>query len=169
MRNIAFMPEGDVLERRLRIAPHHPRQPANLLARDRVLFVRHRRRALLADREILRGFSYLGALQVTDLERDLLETRRQSRERRHELRMPVALDNLRRDRRGLEAKARANLLLHVGTDMRESPDGAGDFPNTKILRRSLEPLLVAPGFGVPDGQLQPERDRLGMDAVRASD
>ena len=48
-------------------------QPGDALAEDRVALVRHRRGALLALAERLLDLAHLGALQVADLGRDLLE------------------------------------------------------------------------------------------------
>ena len=75
MRNVPLVPQGDVFEGRLHVGPHHARQPADLLAGDRIALVRHGRAALLALREILLGFAHFGALQVAHFERDLLAQR----------------------------------------------------------------------------------------------
>ena len=66
------MPQRHVFKRRLRIGAHHARQPADLLAGDRIAFVRHGRAALLLLAEILFGLADFGPLQVPDLERDLV-------------------------------------------------------------------------------------------------
>ena len=51
MRDVALVPERDVFEAGLQIAAQHAREPAELLALDRVALVRHRARALLATRK----------------------------------------------------------------------------------------------------------------------
>src|ERR1019366_5551253 len=109
MGNVAFMPKGDVFESSLGVGPHDPRKAADLLAGDGVLFVRHSRRTLLAFGEILAGFTDFGALQVANFEGDLFEARSEGGEGRDEIRMAVALDDLRGDGRGAQTEARADL------------------------------------------------------------
>ena len=76
VRDVALVPERDVLERRLAVAANQAREADNLLAADRIALVRHRRRALLALGERLLDLADLGLLQAADLERELLERRR---------------------------------------------------------------------------------------------
>ena len=83
--------------------------------------------------------------------------------------MAVALNHLRCHRRGLQTQPRADLLFHVGTDVRERSDRARNLAHPQIFRRGFETPLIAPRFLVPDGELQAERDGLGVDAVRAAD
>ena len=42
VRNVAFVPQRDIFQRRHRIGAHHAREAAHLLARHRVPLVRHR-------------------------------------------------------------------------------------------------------------------------------
>src|SRR5260370_847884 len=58
------MPEGDILERRLRVRAHHAGLAANLLAANRIAFVRHRRTAALSRRKGLLGLAHFGALKI---------------------------------------------------------------------------------------------------------
>src|SRR5580658_10008481 len=112
MRDVTLMPKRDVLKRSLCIRADHPGQSADLLARDGVLLVRHRRRALLSFGEILGSFPNFRALQMAYLERDLFEAAGESGERGHKLRMAIPLDHLGRHWRGFEAQPRADFLLH---------------------------------------------------------
>ena len=50
VRDVALVPQRDVLEPRLRVAAQHAREPGEPLGVDRVALVRHRARALLARR-----------------------------------------------------------------------------------------------------------------------
>ena len=83
VRDVALVPERDVLEPDERVGPHDARDPADALGRDRVALVRHRRRALLAAAERLLHLAHLGAGEVADLGREAVERRgEQARARR---------------------------------------------------------------------------------------
>ena len=126
VRDVALVPERDVLERRHGVAAQQPRQADDLLAADRVALVRHRRRALLALGERLLDLADLGLLQAADLERELLERRGGDRQRRQQLGVAIALDHLRRDRRRLEAEPPADVGFDRRGEVRERADRAGD-------------------------------------------
>ena len=111
VRDVPLVPQRDVLERRHGVGAHQPRQAGDLLAADRVALVRHRRRALLPLAERLFDFTDLGLLQAADLERELLERRGGDRQRGHQLGVAVALDDLRRHRRRLQAEPLADPRL----------------------------------------------------------
>ena len=167
VRDVALVPEGDVLEPDERVRPHDAREPADALGGDRVALVRHRRRALLAAPERLLDLAHLGAGEMPDLGREAVERRGEERERGEQLRVAVALEDLRRARRGLEAEplARDPLDLRLGRGV--GADGAGELADAQSLDRALEPLAVAVERERPAGELEPERRRLGVDAVRA--
>ena len=84
----------DVLERGQGIGPDQPREPAHVLAADRVSLVRHGTRALLALRERLLDLQDLGALERADLGGHLLERRGRDGQRGRELGVPVPLHDL---------------------------------------------------------------------------
>ena len=109
------MPERHVLEPDERVRAHDAGEAADPLGHDRVALVRHRRRALLALAERLGHLGHLGARQVADLERELLQAGRHQRERREQLGVPVALDDLGRDRVRLEPEALAGEPLELGS------------------------------------------------------
>src|SRR5690242_3437607 len=73
MRDVALVPERDVLERRLAVPAEEPREAHDLLRADRVFLVGHRRRALLTLPERFLDLADLGLLKPPDLERELLE------------------------------------------------------------------------------------------------
>ena len=78
VRDVTLVPERDVLERGRDVAAQDPGEAAELLALHRVPLVGHRARALLLTRaERLGDLADLGALQVTDLERERLDRRAQ--------------------------------------------------------------------------------------------
>ena len=124
VRDVALVPERDVLERRVAVAADEPRQADDLLAADRIALVGHRRRALLALGERLLDLADLGLLQPADLERELLERRRRNGQRRQQLGVPIALNDLRRHRRRLEPEPPAHVGFDRRRQVREGPDRA---------------------------------------------
>ena len=84
--------------------------------------------------------------------------------------VPVALDHLRGHRRGLQAQPRADPLLGFRTDVaRTCPPRRRSCRRAVLRPRRRSARQIAPGFLVPDGQLEAESDRLGVHAVRAAD
>ena len=81
VRDVALVPERDVLEPDERVRAHDAREAADPLGDDGVPLVRHRRRALLALAERLLHLGDLGAREMPDLERERVERRRDDRER----------------------------------------------------------------------------------------
>ena len=79
--------------------------------------------------------------------------------------MPVALEDLRRARRGLEAEPLAGDPLHLGLGGGVGADGAGELPDAEALDRADEPLAITVERECPPRELEPERCRLGVDAV----
>ena len=123
VRDVALVPERDVLEADLRGGADDTREAADPLRDDRVALVRHRRRALLALAERLLHLAHLGAGEVADLGREPVERRGDERERGEELGVPVARDDLRRDRLRLETEALAGdpLELRIGRPSTSRP------------------------------------------------
>src|SRR5689334_16327518 len=107
------------------VSANETREAHDLLAANRIAFMRHRRRALLALGERLLDFSDLCLLEPANLERELLERGRCDRQRRQKLRMSVALDHLRCHRRRLEIQSPADVCFDRGRQMCERADGAG--------------------------------------------
>ena len=105
MGDVALVPQGDVLEARLRVSAKHPGEPGDPLAEDRVALVRHRRRSLLAGAERLLDLAHLGALEVSDLGREALQPRAGDRDSRQDHGVPVARHHLGRGILAREAPA----------------------------------------------------------------
>src|SRR4051795_9601143 len=125
VRDVALVPERDVLDARLRVAAQHARQAADALAHDRVALVRHRARALLLPRaERLLGLADLGALELADLGREALEPGAGESDRLQQRRVAVARDDLGRHRLGRERQAREHARLEVGVGRAVRADGA---------------------------------------------
>src|SRR5262249_48649231 len=126
MRDVALVPQRDVLERRVAVAANETGETHDLLAADRVALVRPRRRALLAFCERLLDLADFGLLEAANLQRELFERRRGDRERREQLGMPIALNHLRCHRRGTESEPPADLLFDGRREVREGADRAGN-------------------------------------------
>src|SRR6185437_7209640 len=167
--DVALVPEGDVLESDERARTDDAREAADALGDDRVPLVGHRRRALLASAERLLHLADLGAREVPDLEGEGVERGRDDRERREELRMAVALEDLRRGWRGLEADPLAREPLELGIRRGVGADRARELADAHPLERPRDAFLAASQLECPAGELEPEGGGLGMDAVRAAD
>src|SRR3989338_193322 len=101
MRDVALVPEGNVLERGHSVDAYDPRQPGDPLAGDRIFLVRHGGRALLALAERLFDLPDLCPLKIPDLGGELLKRSRHDGQRGEILGMAVPLQYLRRGRRRL--------------------------------------------------------------------
>ena len=106
---------------------------------------------------------------MPDLERDLFERRGHQRQRGDIIGMPVARDHLRSDGRRPQSQPLADALFGLRADMPESSHRARNLSHPHALRGGGKAREIALDFVVPQRQLQPESDRLGMDAVRSSD
>ena len=90
-------------------------------------------------------------------------------ERREVHRVAVARDHLGRDRLEREPHRLGDMRLDARIDLGEGADRAGDRAGRDLLARGDQPLAGAGELGIGIGELQPEGDRLGMDAVGAAD
>ena len=163
------MPEGDVFECCDGVAAHETRHAGNALAVDRVALVRHRGRALLSRLEELLRLADVRALEAADLRCDLLHRARKDGERCDELRVTVALNDLRGKADGREPQFFARQLLDARVDVGVGADRARELTDGDDLLRTRQALDVAVDLAAPQEQLQSERHRLCVNAVRASD
>ena len=83
--------------------------------------------------------------------------------------MPVALEDLRRARRGRETEPLACDPLDLRSRRSVGADGARELADAQPHERAFEPLSIALELEDPTEQLQPERRRLGVHAVRSPD
>ena len=118
------MPEGDIFQRHNRIAANHACQPAQPFTGDRVAFVRHCRAAFLSFTKEFFHFENLGPLEMTKFSGPAIDARCNHGECGQKLRVPVALHDLRRNRRRLQAKFLANDTLDRRIDMGMRADRA---------------------------------------------
>ena len=82
--------------------------------------------------------------------------------------MPISLDDLRGLRRRLETETLTRELLQLWPCGRVRADGARELADPHPFQRALEPRTAAVELERPAGELQPERRRLGVNAVRAA-
>ena len=162
------MPEGDVLESDDGRQANDAGEPAEPLRDDGVALVRHRRRSLLPAAERLLDLANLRPGEMPDLERKRLERRCDDGQRRKQLGVTIALEDLGRRRCGLQAEplAREALDLRVGRGVRA--DRAGELADAHALQSALDTSSIAIELERPARQLETERGRLAC-TVRASD
>jgi hypothetical protein len=129
--------------------------------------VGHGAAALLAGSERLERLAHLGALEVSDLDRDPLQRAAEDGQRGQQLGVAVAAHDLGRCRVGLQAEAVEHVPLHGTAHVGVGPDGAGDGADADADACPRQPLGIPPQLGIPAGGLEAERDRLGMNAVAA--
>ena len=83
--------------------------------------------------------------------------------------MSVALHDLSRRRLGVEPEPLARDALDLGVDRGVVADGARELADAHALERARDSAPGAIELEGPDGELQAERRRLGVDTVRAAD
>jgi hypothetical protein len=169
VRDVALVPERDVLQRRGDHAANQTGEAGQVLAQHRVALVRHRRGALLAGEKILLGFqtSVRCRWRISVARRSIEEAMTPSVAEEHGV--PIARDDLGGDRLGLQPELFGDIFLDLRVDIGEGADGAGDGAGRDLGARRDEPGAVAGKLGIGLGQLDAEGGRLGMDAVAAAD
>ena len=137
VRDVALVPERDVLEPGLGVAAQQPRQPGDRLAMIGLRLCGIADEPFCARRERLLDLADLGALQVADLEGEPLEPGAGDRERREQLGVAVARDDLRRDVLARAGRAAPDARLDRRRGRRVGPDRAGDLAHRGLLERAL--------------------------------
>ena len=92
------MPERHVFQCCQGVGPDHPGEPADLFTADRVPFMGHGRRTFLSSVKGLFHFSGFSFLESADLGGQLVQGSGRNGQRRHELGMPIPLEDLGGDR-----------------------------------------------------------------------
>ena len=169
VRDVALMPEHDILQRGCHGGANDAREAGEVFRQHRIALVRHRRRTLLAFGEEFFGFQHFGALHVADFGSETLNRGGDNTKRREEHRVPVARDHLCRDRLDSETHGLGDMRFDARVDLREGADCAGNGAGRDFLACGNQALFRAGEFGIGISQLETERHRLGMDAVRAAD
>ena len=169
MGNVALVPQRHVFERRRDVGAHHAGEADEIFRQHRIALVRHRRGAFLPRGEIFLGLQHFGALQMADFRRQPLDGRRDDAQRGKIHGVAVARNDLRRDRLDLEPHFARDMGFDPRIDLGESTDGAGNRAGRDLGARRDQALFGAGKLGIGDGDFQPERGRLGMNAVGAAD
>ena len=151
----------------MQVGAQHAGETAELLALHRVALVGHRARALLRPgAERLLHLAHLGALQVTDLERERLDGGAHRRARVEQLRVTVAGEHLRGGHR-LEPQRGAHVGLDRGVDVGVGADRARELAHRDRGPGPGEALPVAAHLQGPQRELHPEGGGLGVHPVGA--
>jgi hypothetical protein len=169
VRDVALVPQGDVLHPHEGVPTDEASQTADALGDDRVALVRHRGGPLLSSCEGLLDLADLGACEVADLECEAVERRGEDGERGEQLRVPIALQDLGRARRRVETEALARKPLDLGGRRRIRPDRSGQLSHAHAGEGVLDPVPVALELKRPADELQPEGRRLRVDSMSSTD
>ena len=127
--------------------------------------MRHRARALLSRPERLFHLADLCPGEVPDLHGELLQRRCRDGERRHVLRVPVALEDLAGGLRRADPEPAANVLLDRGVDLRVGAHRARDLAHRHGLTRPSQAVAIPVQLEGPKSKLVPEGRGLGVNAV----
>ena len=124
MADVPLVPHRDVVQRSHHVPAQQARQPTDPFTELGIALVRHRARALLAARERLERLADLGALQRSNLGGLLFERGRDNRQRCDELRVTIALQDLRGRLGRTQPDPRQRALLDFGRQVGVRADGA---------------------------------------------
>src|ERR1044072_4959397 len=169
MRNVALVPQRHVFKSHQTVGPDNASHAANAFGDNRIPFVWHGARPLLAGRKTFLSFIHFGALPVSNVERKLIERRSDDSERAEILSVAIPLNDLGRNWSGPESQPGTNLLLNFRIEQCKRADGATNFSDRDRLPRALQAFTIAAHLVVPEGERQSERCRLRVYAVGASD
>ena len=167
VRDVPFVPERDILEAGAEVAPQQAGQAAQPLRENRVALVRHGRTSLLAGAEGFFGLPELAAGQMADLGAHQLDGGADRGAGPEILGVTVTGDHLRRRHR-LQAERGADVGFDGGIDVRVRPDGTRELADGDRIPGPTHALPVPIGLERPQGELGPERSRLGVHAVGAA-
>jgi two-component system, OmpR family, response regulator RegX3 len=169
VRDVALVPERDVLEADGRGSANDAREAADPLGYNGVALVRHGRGALLALAEGLLHLPDLRPREVADLGREPFQGSRAESERGQEGGMAVAWHDLRGGGLGQEAEPLAGNTLHLGVAAAVGAHGPGELADARAGERRLEAVAGAVELERPTDELRPEGDGLRVNAVCPTD
>ena len=167
--DVAFVPQGDVLDGGGGVAAEQARHPAHALAEDGISLVGHRRTPLLPLLEEFLHLEHLGTLQPPDLDGHLLDGGAGKGNGADEFGVAVTLHDLGRHRRGLEPEFLHDEFFRPRVEMGVVAHRSGDLAVGHQFDGAFQGAPPPAEFVVPHEQLEPERGRLGVDPVGAAD
>ena len=119
--------------------------------------------------EIFLGLQHFGSLQMPDLRGEPFDRACHHGQRGEVSGVAVARHDLGGNRLDAEAELLRHIGFHLGIDMGEGADRAGDGAGGDLLAGAHQPFARAGELGVSHRELQAERGRLGVHAVASAD
>ena len=169
VRDITFVPKGDVLECRGDRRADKTGEARQVFSQDRVALVGHGRRAFLTGGEELLRFQHFRALEVAHFRGEAFDGGGNYAEGREIHRVAVARDDLRRDRLDGEAELGGNVRFDLRVDIGECADSAGDGTGRDFLAGEFHTGAGALELGIEGRELHAKCGWFGMDTVAAAD
>ena len=169
VRDVALVPQRDVLDGRLRVAAQHAREPGDLLGLDRVSLVRHREEPFCP----LRNGSSASRTSVRWRWRSSVAKRSSPAPA-----SAIACSSSAWRSRATTCVETGSRSSPIASSTRDSnsgdvaeyvPTAPRDRADRRLRERALQALGVAVRLEREAGELDPERRRLGVHAVRAPD
>ncbi len=135
VRDVALMPQRDVIERVLGVGLHDAGEATDLLKRNGIALVRHSRAALLAlaERLLHLHLEGVGLLEAADLGSDTVAGRSGSGEHAGQVRMVIARDNLGGQRIVCQTEMLADILLDERVNGAVGANRSGDGSEGDVL------------------------------------
>src|ERR1051325_674200 len=150
MRDVALVPQRDILETDDAVRADDARDAADAFRNDRIALVRHCARTLLTFREALLRLAHLGALPVTNVQSKLLQRRRDDRKRRQIFGVDVSLNDLSRYRRGLQSETRTDTFFNRRIQVCKRADRATDLSDCNCFTRMQQTFAIAAHLVKPE-------------------
>ena len=127
--------------------------------------MRHSAGTLLVFAKRFLDLAHLGPLEMANFRRKLFQGSPNQGQGRDVLGVAVALQGLGRDRGGLQAERRANIVFQVGRHIGMGAGRAGDFADCDILAGFGQAAAMPAHFVHPYRQFEAEGERFGVHAV----
>src|SRR6266404_6439076 len=144
------MPERNVLETHDAVGSDHSSHAAQSFGDYRIALVRHCARSLLTLRETLLSFADFSALPVTNVQGKLIQRRGDKRESAQIFSVDISLNDLRRDRRSLQAQSLANFIFDLRVQVSEGAHCPTYFSYRHCFPGTNHPLALPSHFVVPE-------------------
>src|SRR5215212_1522220 len=153
MRDIALMPQRDILQTNNTIRSNHSGYSTDAFRDNWIALMRHRAGTFLSFRKTFLCLANLSALPVANIERKLFQRRCDDRKCGQVLGVDISLNHLGGNRRRFQSETGANTFLNGWIEMRERSDSTTDLSDSDGLASSLQAFVIAPHF------VEPKRER----------